>query len=724
MKKTLFTLILLAGLITGLKAENPPDEGMWLPMFVERLNYVDMQKMGLKLTPQEIYDINHSSLKDAIVNLGGFCTAEVVSNQGLLFTNHHCSYDAIQKHSSIDHDYLTDGFWARSLEEELPNEGLTVSFLVKMDDVTSRVLEKVSPEMSESERSSAVGKAIEMLKEEESAEGKYEVSVKGFYNGNEYYRFVYEVYEDVRLVGAPPSAIGKFGGDTDNWMWPRHTGDFSIMRVYSGPDGKPAPYSKENIPLKPKHFLKISIDGVERGDYTMIWGYPGTTDRYRTSHGIQATLSEIDPAIVKVGGRILEIMKSDMDKSDEVRIKYASNYAGLANFWKNKIGEKRGLKRLDVYDKKKAIEDQFSSWVNAEESRKAIYGNALQDISDVYTAYAETKYNTKLWYLQISFFGSQMMAFPMQTQGIINILKSGQKGEELQTSLAPFYEMGIGQFKNYNPATEEKIVAAILEMYREDVPKDALPDIFNLIDKKFKGDVHLFAKKLFETSVLATEENYKAFLAKPSIKTFENDLGYKMTNSFYNSFMTQNMAVAPLGEKLKKAQRLFVDGLRKSNPEKVYYPDANSTMRVTFGQVLDYFPADAIHYDFRTYIDGIIEKEDPTNEEFIVPAKLKELYEKKDYGKWADKDGRLVVCFLSNNDITGGNSGSPILNGKGELIGLAFDGNWEAMSGDIAFEPELQRTINVDIRYVMFIIDKFANAQNLIDEIKIAQKTR
>jgi len=724
MKKILFTLILVAGFITGLKAENPPDEGMWLPMFVERLNYVDMQKMGLKLTPQEIYDINHSSLKDAIVNLGGFCTAEVVSNQGLLFTNHHCGYDAIQKHSSIDHDYLTDGFWARSLEEELPNEGLTVSFLVKMDDVTGRVLEKVKPEMSESERSAAVGKAIETLKEEESADGKYEVSVKGFYNGNEYYRFVYEVYEDVRLVGAPPSAIGKFGGDTDNWMWPRHTGDFSVMRVYSGPDGKPAPYSKENIPLRPKHYLKISVDGVERGDYAMIWGYPGSTDRYRTSHGIQATLSEIDPAIVKVGGKILEIMKSDMDKSDEVRIKYASNYAGLANFWKNKIGESRGLKRLDVYDKKKAIEDKFSGWVNAEESRKATYGTALQDISDVYAAYADVKYNTKLWYLQISFFGSQMMQFPMQTQGIINILKSGQKGDELQTSLAPFYEMGDGQFKNYNPATEEKIVAAILELYREDVPKDALPDIFNLIDKKFKGDVHLFAKKLFETSVLATEENYKAFLAKPSIKAFENDLGYKMTNSFYNSFMTQNMAVAPLGEKLKKAQRLFVDGLRKSNPDKVYYPDANSTMRVTFGQVLDYFPADAIHYDFRTYMEGIIEKEDPTNEEFIVPAKLKELYEKKDYGRWADKDGRLVVCFLSNNDITGGNSGSPILNGNGDLIGLAFDGNWEAMSGDIAFEPELQRTINVDIRYVMFIIDKFANAQNLIDEIKIAQKTR
>jgi len=724
MKKILITLIVIAGFAAGLRAGNPPDEGMWLPMFVERLNYVDMQKMGLKLTPQEIYDINNSSLKDAIVNLGDFCTAEVVSDKGLLFTNHHCGYDAIQTHSSIEHDYLTDGFWATKLEEELPNEGLTVSFLVKMDDVTARVLAEVKPEMSESERSAAISKVYEVLKKEESADGKYDVSVKGFYNGNEYYRFVYEVYEDVRLAGAPPSAIGKFGGDTDNWMWPRHTGDFSIFRVYSGPDGKPAPYSKENIPLKPKHFLKISLDGVERGDYTMIWGYPGATDRYRTSHGIQATLNEIDPAIIKVGGKILEIMKSDMDKSDEVRIQYASHYAGLANFWKNKIGESRGLKRLDVYEKKKGIEEKFSAWANADQGRKEVYGNVLQDLTDVYNAYADTKYYTKLWYLQISFFGSQMMQFPMQTQGMINILKSGQKGEELQASLAPFYEMGKGQFKDYNPATEEKIVAAILEMYRQDVPADALPDIFNLIDKKYKGDVNLFAKKMFETSVLTTPEKYEAFLAKPSIKVFENDLAYKLTNSFYSSFMTQNMSVAPLGDKLKKAQRLFVDGLRKSTPDKVYYPDANSTMRVTFGQVLDYFPADAVHYDFVTYTEGILEKEDPTNEEFIVPARLKEIIEKKDYGRWADKNGKMVVGFLSNNDITGGNSGSPILNGNGDLIGLAFDGNWEAMSGDIAFEPELQRTINVDIRYVMLIIDKYANAQNLINELKFADKTR
>ena len=725
MRKLFFTLMMLVALSAGLRAGNPPDEGMWLPMFVERLNYTDMQSAGLKLSPQEIYDINNASLKDAIVSLGGgFCTAEVVSPKGLLFTNHHCAYDVIQKHSSIEHDYLTDGFWARSHEEELPNEGLTASFLVKMDDVTSRVMERITPEMTESERSASIAKVVEILKQEESADGKYEVSVKGFYNGNEFYRFVYEVYKDVRLVGAPPSAIGKFGGDTDNWMWPRHTGDFSILRIYSGPDGKPAEYSKENIPLKPKHFLKISVDGVEREDFAMIWGYPGTTDRYRTSHGIQATLNEINPAIIKVAGTILEIMKADMDKSDEVRIKYASNYAGLANFWKNKIGESRGLKRLDVYDKKKAIEDHFDAWVKADESRVEKYGTVLQDLSDSYATFTETNYNSKLWNFQLALFGSQMMQFPLQTQGIINILKSEQKGEELQASLAPFYAMGEGQFKNYNAKTEEKILAAILEMYRQDIPAESLPDIYNLIDKKYKGDVKLFAKKVFETSVLATPEKYNAFLAKPSLKVFEKDLSYKLTNSFYNSFMTQNKDTGPVNEKLKRAQRLFVDGLRKANPDKVYYPDANSTMRVTYGKVLDYFPADAVHYDYLTYMEGIIEKEDPTNDEFIVPAKLKELYEKKDFGKWADKDGRMVVNFLSHNDITGGNSGSPVINAKGDLIGIAFDGNWEAMSGDIAFETELQRTINVDIRYVMFIIDKYAGASNIIDELIFTKTPR
>ncbi|MBV2245605.1 MAG: S46 family peptidase [Lentimicrobium sp.] len=723
MKKLLLSLMLFT-IVMGARAGNPPDEGMWLPMFVERLNYVDMQKMGLKLTPQEIYDINNSSLKDAIVNLGNFCTAEVVSDKGLLLTNHHCAYDAIQTHSSIEHDYLTDGFWARSLEEELPNEGLSVSFLVKMDDVTRIVTEKLTPEMSESERNATISKIVSDLKNEMSEDGRYTVSVKSFYNGNEFYRFVYEIYTDIRLVGAPPSSIGKFGGDTDNWMWPRHTGDFSMFRVYSGPDGKPAAYAKENIPLKPKHFLKISVDGVEREDFAMIWGYPGSTDRYMTSWGIQATLNEINPAIINVGGAILDIMKADMDRDDKVRIQYASNYAGLANFWKNKIGESRGLKRLNVYEKKRAIENELSEWINADEQRRERYGNIFNDLAEVEAALSAKNYNKKLWYLSISFFGSQMMNFPMQAQGIINILKTDLKGEALQEQLAPFYAMGEEQFKDYNPATEQKIVAKILELYKRDIPANELPDIFNYIDKKFKGDVNRFAEKLFETSVLATRQNYEAFLAKPSLKTFEKDLAYKLTNSIYTAFMTQNMEAAPLNEKAGRAERLFVDALRKSHPDKVYYPDANSTMRVTYGQVLDYYPADAIHYDYVTYLEGLMEKEDPTNEEFIVPERLKEIYRTRDYGKWADKNGRMVVNFLTNNDITGGNSGSPVLNGNGDLIGIAFDGNWEAMSGDIAFEPELQRTISVDIRYVMLIIDKYANAQNLIEELHFVMGKR
>ncbi|MGE5383181.1 MAG: S46 family peptidase [Omnitrophica WOR_2 bacterium] len=720
MKKLLFTLLLLAGIGGISRGANLPDEGMWLPMFIERLNYTDMQKMGLKLTPQEIYDVNNSSLKDAVVNFGNFCTAEVVSSQGLLFTNHHCGYEAVQTHSSIDHDYLTDGFWAASFADELPNEGLTAAFLVKMDDVTKIVLDKVKPEMSESERSSTISKVIETLKDEASEKGKYQVSVKSFYNGNEYYRFVYQVYEDIRLVGAPPSAIGKFGGDTDNWMWPRHTGDFSIFRIYTAPDGSPAPYSKDNVPFKPKRFLTVSVNGVQPNDFAMTWGFPGSTDRYMTSYGIKATLDDINPAIITMGGKILEQMKSDMDSSDEIRIMYASNYAGLANFWKNKIGESRGLKRLDVYQKKKDIEANLMNWVNADQQRKDTYGMALQDISAVSDQLKAANYNSQLWLFQMAFYGSQVLPYPLKVQGMINILKSKQKGEALQAALAPIAKTAEEQFKNYNPGTEKKILIAVLETYRNNLPESSLPEIYNTINKKYKGSVSKYVDYIFSKSFLVSKDRFDAFIKNPSLKKLENDPANKLTNSLYNSFLTQVMALGPAQEKINKAERLFVDGLRKANPEKVYYPDANSTLRVSYGQVMDYYPADAVHYDYVTYTDGILEKEDPTNEEFIVPAKLKELLVAKNFGKWHDKEGRLPVCFITNNDITGGNSGSPVLNGNGELIGLAFDGNWEAMSGDIAFEPALQRTICVDIRYVLFIIDKLANSQRIIEELKFA----
>lgn len=720
MKKNLITLAAIVSLSFQAFSWTAPDEGMWLPMFVERLNYVDMQKMGLKLTPEELYSINNSSLKDAIVSLGGFCTAEVVSPEGLLFTNHHCAYNVIQTHSSVEHDYLTDGFWAMNKNEELKNDGLTVSFLVRMDDVTSDVLSEVTTQMDEKERSATISKKIEALKKEATEEGKYNVELKSFFNGNEYYRFVYIVYKDVRLVGAPPSSIGKFGGDTDNWMWPRHTGDFSILRIYTAPDGSPAEYSKDNVPFKAKKYLPVSIKGYEKNDFAMIWGYPGQTDRYRTSWGVDATLYDINPVITKVLGKTLEIQKEGMDADDAVRIAYASNYAGIANFWKNKVGESRDLKRLDVIELKQKIEKDFENWVNSDASRKEKYGEVLGSFSDVYAQYKKENLYPLLWHTQLFFFGSQAFTFPSQAESIETILKSGAKGEDLNKQLEKYQEIGKGQFKDYNVTIEKNVYAALLEMFRTDLPVNQHPEIFSLIDKKFKGNIQAFVEEMFEKSIFCTEANFNAFLEKPSLKKLQNDLALKTYSSLMQNFGKAQATNQQLSGKLKKAQRLFLAGLHEMQPDKSLYPDANSTMRMSYGKVLDYYPADAVYYNYFTTLDGVMMKEDPSNEEFIVPEKLKDLYKKKDYGPYGE-NGKMITCFLTDNDITGGNSGSPVLDGEGNLIGIAFDGNWEAMSGNIAFEPELQRTINVDIRYVLFVIDKYAGAQNLIKELTIVK---
>lgn len=720
MKKILITLVTIVSLSIQSFAWEAPDEGMWLPMFVERLNYVDMQKMGLRLTPEELYSINHSSLKDAIVSLGGFCTAEVVSPEGLLFTNHHCGYDAIQKHSSTDHDYLTDGFWAMTKNEELMNEGLTVSFLVRMDDVTADVLADVNPGMDEKERSALISKKIESLKKEATEDGKYQVELKSFFNGNEYYRFVYQVYKDIRLVGAPPSSIGKFGGDTDNWMWPRHTGDFSVFRIYTAPDGSPAEYSKDNVPFKSVKFLPVSIKGYKKDDFAMIWGYPGQTDRYRTSWGVDATLNDINPSIIKVLGKTLEIQKAGMDADNAVRIAYASDYAGIANFWKNKVGESRDLKRLDVIELKQKIEKDFENWVNADPQRKEKYGEVLSTFADVYGQYKQQNLYPLLWRTQLCFFGSKAFSFPNQADAIETVLKSGAKGDDLKKQLEKYSETAKEHFKDYNNEIEKNVYVAMLEMFRADIPADQHPDIYAFIDKKFKGDIRKFVDKMFETSVFCTPEKFNEFLEKPSLKKLQADLASKTYSSFMANFQKVQATNQQLSSRIKKAQRLFLAGLREMQPDKSFYPDANSTMRMTYGKVLDYYPADAVHYNYFTTLDGVMMKEDPTNEEFIVPAKLKQLYNSKDYGQYGD-NGKMYTCFLTDNDITGGNSGSPVINGDGQLIGIAFDGNWEAMSGNIAFEPELQRTINVDIRYVLFVIDKYAGAKNLINELTIVK---
>lgn len=721
MKRLLFIFVI--ALTLGFKGfATVPDEGMWLPLFIERLNYVDMQKMGLHLTADELYSVNHSSLKDAIVSLGGFCTAEVVSNEGLLFTNHHCGYDAIQSHSTLDHDYLTNGFWAMDKKDELPNEGLTATFLVRMEDVTEKVLANVSDDMSETDRSTEIDKMIAKIEKEAGEKGKHDVEVKSFFEGNEYYLFVYETYNDIRLVGAPPSAVGKYGGDTDNWMWPRHTGDFSIFRIYTAPDGTPAEYSEKNIPLVPKYYLPISLKGVKKDDFTMIFGYPGRTDRYLTSFGVKLAIEQSNPTVVKIRDKKLAIIKSYMDTDPLIKLQYSSKYAESSNYWKYFIGQTKGLKSNDVYEEKQAEEAAFKKWVNADTKRKTKYGTALSDIEDGYTQLKN--YNPSLKYLEeAAFQGPEIIYFGYGILDLYGLLKLGKGYEDaIKTAAEEFKMECVAFYKDYNKACDKELFQALIKMYYDDVATEQHPLIFtDLVVKKYKGDFTKFTDAVYSKSIFTDSAKMYAFLAKPTFKVLDADLGFKTMYSMLKAYGKVYKELISIQDKINKGDRLYVEGLRKMYPDKKFYPNANSTMRMTYGKVEDYYPADAVHYNYYTTIDGVMQKEDSTNDEFIVPKKLKDLWKKKDYGRYADSTGNLNVCFLSSTDITGGNSGSPVINGDGQLIGLAFDGNWEAMSGDITYEPELQRTIAVDIRYVLFMIDKYAGAQNLINELKIVQ---
>lgn len=721
MKRLIFVFVLT--LTWGIKGfSTVPDEGMWLPMFIDRLNYVDMQKMGLHLTADELYSVNHSSLKDAIVSLGFFCTAEVVSNEGLLFTNHHCGYESIQAHSTLDHDYLTDGFWAMDKKDELPNEGLTATFLVRMDDVTQKVLANVTDDMSESDRSSEIEKQISKIEKEAAEKGKYDVEVKDFFEGNEYYLFVYQTYKDVRLVGAPPSAVGKFGGDTDNWMWPRHTGDFSIFRIYTAPDGTPATYSEKNIPLVPKYYLPISLKGVKKDDFTMIFGYPGRTDRYLTSYGVKLAIDQSNPTVVKIRDKKLAIIKSYMDTDPMVKIQYAAKYSESSNYWKYFIGQTKGLKSNDVYEKKQSEEAAFMKWVNADTKRKAKYGSALNDIKEGYDSLKN--YNLSMKYLEeAAFQGPEIIYFGYGILDLYSLLKNPKGNEEvIKTTAEDFRTQCAAFYKNYNKACDKELFEALLKMYYNDVPAAQHSSVFTeLLVKKYKNDWTKFTDAVYTKSIFPDSVKMYAFLAKPTFKVLDADLGFKIMYSMLKAYANVYKELLSVKDKIDKGDRLYVEGLRLMYPDKKFYPNANSTMRMTYGKVGDYYPADAVHYNFYTTLDGVMQKEDSTNDEFIVPKRLKELWKKKDYGRYADSTGTLDVCFITNTDITGGNSGSPVINGDGQLIGLAFDGNWEAMSGDISYEPTLQRTIAVDIRYVLFMIDKYAGAQNLINELKIVQ---
>ena len=676
--------LLLAAACVTLSAA--ADEGMWMLPYLQKMNSKDMKARGCKLSAEEIYSMNNSSLKDAIVIFGGGCTGEIVSPDGLLFTNHHCGYGSIQSLSSVEHDYLKNGFWAMSRAEELPAPGLKVRFIRRIVDVTPDVLGAVPDIAGGGEREELVAGQVKAVSERLAGENPgMDVEIKSFFGGNQYFAFVIEVFRDVRLVGAPPTSIGKFGGDTDNWMWPRHTGDFSVFRVYAGPDNRPADYSPENRPYKAEKFLKISLGGYDEGDFAMIMGFPGSTQRYMTSYEIDRLLEVENPQRIFIRGERQAILKEDMAASAKVRIQYASKYAQSSNYWKNSIGKSRGIRRLDVKGRKQEQEAAFTAWAAKNTLPTEGYSNALNLIRE--SVEETAPYFASSQYLSEAIGRSVEILAPAR-------LAVSKKGGELTEALKAFY-------KDYNMPTDRRVAKRMFRIVGENCKE--LPSVFaEVIGKRFGGDTDAYVDYLYDNSVFADERKALAAAAAGTEKMRE-------------------LAAAQLAGKRKFAdgQRLYIAGLMRMQPNKAWASDANFTLRLTYGRVLPYDPADGIHYNYYTTLKGVMEKENPQNPtEFTVPARLKELYAAKDFGRYANERGELPVAFLADCDITGGNSGSPVLNAKGALLGLAFDGNWEAMSGDVAFEPELQRTIAVDVRYVLFVIDKFAGAGWLLDELQ------
>jgi Peptidase S46. len=708
-----FIQVLVPGIVIA-------DEGMWLPALIEKLNINQMKEEGCKISAEDIYSINHSSLKDAVVALDhGSCTAELVSDEGLLLTNHHCGFDEIQEHSTVDHDYLQNGFWAKTKEEELPNEGKTASFLINFEDVTDKIIPQLNDQMSVEERNRKVREISNEIEKAAIGDTHYEARVQGLYNDNRYYLFVYETFRDIRLVGAPPQSMGKFGGDTDNWMWPRHTCDFSMFRIYCGKDGKPASYSKDNVPFKPKHHLPISLKGYKMNDFAMVLGYPGTTNRYKTSFGIEYTMNVTNPIRIKVRAEKQRIMQEFMSTSRKARIMYSAKYARSSNYYKYSIGQNEGLQHLNVLEKKRALENKFAQWVDADPARKAKYGEALPAIANSYKNLDDEK--AFEYMVESMVRGPEIFYFAYRTRPLYDALKSDKNSERVNLA-SERVKSGLDEFfKDYDSETDQKIAAALFKIYADNVSAQYHPPFFKIIKSKYNNDFEKYTKEMYAKSVFGSRDRLEKFFNSPRAKVLESDPIFQSSLEIFRMMGLIGEETNKTTDDLEKGNRLYLGGLMEMEADKNFYPDANSTMRLTYGKVGDYIPRDAVKYNYYTTLKGYIEKEIPGDDEFDVPAKLKDLYFKKDFGRYADSDGTLHTCFLTNNDITGGNSGSPVINGNGELIGLAFDGNWEAMSGDIAFENDLQKCINVDIRFVLWTIDKMGDAKNLINEMTIVE---
>ena len=696
------------------------DEGMWLPLFLKAMNESDMQSKGLKLSTDDIYSINKSSLKDAIVHFGGGCTAEIISEQGLMFTNHHCGYGQIQAHSSVENDLLTNGFWAKSQAEELTNPGLTATLIVRMEDVTSKILENITIGMTEALREKKINEAMALIIKEATKDTHYGAYIRPFFYGNEYYMFVTETFKDIRLVGAPPSSIGKFGGDTDNWMWPRHTGDFSVFRIYANKDNKPAEYSKDNVPYKPKYVIPISIKGVEENDFTMVYGFPGRTTEYLSSFAVNLIMNESDPAKVKIREKRLSIWDADMKASDKVRIQYAAKYAGIANYWKKWDGEIRGLKKADAINKKILFEQDFLLKVNTDDDAKGKYGNLFSDLQKLHAEISP--WNKQRDYHSEAIMGIEGVTVASYFLNLIDSLKTGKKATSFQKNLDKIKTDASALYKNYNAATDEKICAAMLKLFVDNIELSQRASIFLEIDKKYKGDFEKYAKDIYSKSMFVSEDKVMAAIADmdKNYKKVDKDPIFKLMRSCLTKYRSEiSPKYAELDGKITILNRLYMKAMRELITTKKYYPDANSTLRVAYGKVEGYEPRDGVHYNYFTTLDGVMEKENPAVDEFVVAPKLKELYLKKDYGQYANKSGDLPLAFCASNHTTGGNSGSPVFNGDGQLIGTNFDRNWEGTMSDIFFNPDQVRNIVLDVRFTLFVIDKFAGAGYLLNEMKL-----
>jgi hypothetical protein len=720
MKKRFLAFLLLSSIILlpALRA----DEGMWIPILIEKYNIKLMQEKGFKLTAEDIYSINRACMKDAVLIFGRGCTGEVISPEGLLITNHHCGYDQIQEHSSLDHDYLTNGFWAMSHQEELANPGLTVTFLKWMEDVTDRVLKDVKEGINGAERDQLISANIAEIRKK-AVEGKeYSANVRPFYMGNQYFLFVYETFRDIRLVGAPPSAIGKFGGETDNWIWPRHTGDFSLFRIYADKDNKPADYSQGNVPYKPVYHFPISIKGFKEGDFTMVFGYPGSTSEYVPSYYIDMVKNYINPKMIAICSKKIEIMEAAMATDPLIRIQYSAKKSGIANSWKKWIGEIQGLEKMNTIGKKQEFEAQFINWVGEDITRMTKYGNILPMYKEIYSTLKD--YTLVSRYTNEVMNGTETLVFATGLKDLAGLYENNSGDDAIKTAKDNLLAGSKELFKDYNKATDKKLFVAVMKMYGENLdPKWQFPEYIKL-KNSCKGDFRAIVDKLYNQTVFADESKYKNFIEtfrKASVAKLKRDPFYILAiNS--GDFIANNVRVElmRLSGAIQDLNRIYMAAQMEFNKEKLFYPDANFTLRVTYGQIKGYKSRDAVLFTYYTTLKGIMEKDNPDIYDYHVPNKLKDLYQKKDFDRYT-QDGEMPVCFIADNHTTGGNSGSPVINAEGQLIGVNFDRAWEGVASDMSFNPDQSRNISLDIRYVLFIIDKFAGAGYLLKEMTIIE---